>query len=126
MLEPSLVQFSDKDLGKLAKVILFIYRMLGLIKVTEKRTLEKDKSLVYYESSNFTIINYYLIKMGPTREDKLTFNLLLVQVNKLPSRKIIYFRVFFNMIRKSLLRELLMLFSFPVCTIRQPDIERPD
>ncbi len=92
-MEPSKVQFSEKDLKKpLSKLIFFFYSLLGLIKVTETtsddvgETKKKDNNklgkIVQYESSNFTLINFYLIKMGPTREDRLTFNLLVVQVNK--------------------------------------------
>ena len=86
------MQFSEKELTKLSRVIFFVYRLLGLIRVTEKRVEgEKEKNVALYESSNFTIINFYLIKMGPTREYKLTFNLLMVQV-KLQ----FYHRVYFN------------------------------
>jgi hypothetical protein len=92
-MEPSKVQFSDKDLKTpLSKFIFFVYRLLGLIKVTETtsvdvgETKKKDNNklttIVQYESSNFTLINFYLIRMGPTREDRLTFNLLAVQVNE--------------------------------------------
>ena len=90
-MEPSKVQFSDKDLKTpLSKFIFFVYRLLGLIKVTEttsvdvgetkKKDHNKLTTIAQYESSNFTLINFYLIKMGPTREDRLTFNLLVVQV----------------------------------------------
>lgn len=79
MLEPSQVEFSDKDLKKpFAKLIFATYRLLGLIRVNEKKNNESKQQ---YESSNFTLINFYLIKMGPTREDRLTFNLLILQVN---------------------------------------------
>ena len=90
-MEPSKVQFSEKDLkSPLSKLIFFVYRLFGLIKVTEttsddvgetkKKENNKLATIVQYESSNFTLINFYLIKMGPTREDRLTFNLLVVQV----------------------------------------------
>ena len=80
MLEPSIVQFYDKDLSALSKLIFYVFRLFGLIRVTQKEVDDAKGKLILYESSNFTIINFYLIKMGPTREDKLTFNLLVVQV----------------------------------------------
>lgn len=87
MLEPSVVVFYEKDLSKISKVIFVVFRALGFIRVTEKlveevsdKKSDKKSSQMSYESSNFTIINFYLIKMGPTREGKLTTNLLLLQV----------------------------------------------
>lgn len=88
MLEPSVVVFYEKDLSKISKVIFVVFRALGFIRVTEKlveevsdKKSDKKSSQMCYESSNFTIINFYLIKMGPTREGKLTTNLLLLQVS---------------------------------------------
>ena len=72
--------FYDKDLSKLAKLMLYIIRTLRFIRVTEKL----DEGKICYESSNFTIINFYLTIMGPTREDKLTRNLMIIQVNLHP------------------------------------------
>lgn len=86
MLENSVVVFYDKDLSKISKLIFLIFRTLRFIKVTEKvvdETVDKNgqkSKQICYESSNFTIINYYLTIMGPTKEDKLTFHLLIVQV----------------------------------------------
>ena len=87
MLENSVVVFYDKDLSKISKLIFLIFRTLRFIKVTEKvvdETVDKNgqkSKQICYESSNFTIINYYLTIMGPTKEDKLTFHLLIVQVS---------------------------------------------
>lgn len=67
----------EKDFNKISKLLFVLFRTLGLIKVTVKKDNDGN---VCYESSNFTIINFYLIWMGPTREDKLTFNLLILQV----------------------------------------------
>ena len=40
-MEPSKVQFSDKDLKTpLSKFIFFVYRLLGLIKVTETTSVD--------------------------------------------------------------------------------------
>lgn len=80
MLEPSTVEFQEKDLKFLSKLIFKVFRLFGLIKVTEKVNTENNKQIITYESSNFTIINFYLIKMGPTREGILTRNLMIIQV----------------------------------------------
>jgi UDP-N-acetylglucosamine--dolichyl-phosphate N-acetylglucosaminephosphotransferase len=80
LLEPSTVEFQEKDLKFLSKLIFRVFRFFGLIKVNEKVNVENNKKLVIYESSNFTIINFYLIKMGPTKEGVLTRNLMIIQV----------------------------------------------
>jgi len=74
------VVFFDKDLTSLSRRILAVYRFVGLVRVVET---SKD-GLVCYESSNFTLINYYLVKMGPTGEGKLTNQLLIIQVGDVP------------------------------------------
>jgi UDP-N-acetylglucosamine--dolichyl-phosphate N-acetylglucosaminephosphotransferase len=79
-LEPSTVTFYDKDMSRLAKLIFVLYRLFGLIKVNEKLIDEKDKKNICYESSNFTIINFFLNIIGPTREGRLTFGLIILQV----------------------------------------------
>ena len=81
-MEPSQVVFYAKDLNKISKLLFWVFRSFGLVKVTEKLVDEHDKENICYESSNFTLINFYLTKMGPTGEGKLTFNLLIVQVFK--------------------------------------------
>jgi UDP-N-acetylglucosamine--dolichyl-phosphate N-acetylglucosaminephosphotransferase len=58
--------------------------LFKLIRVTEKvvEEIEKDnskKKFIQYESTNFTIINFYLTIVGPTKENKLTFSLLIIQ-----------------------------------------------
>jgi hypothetical protein len=78
-LEPSTVVFYEKDLKLLSKIIFYTFRKLQLINVTEKKDIKSGN--ICFESSNFTLINFYLIWAGPTKEDKLTFNLLIVQVN---------------------------------------------
>lgn len=79
-LEPSTVTFYDKDMSRLAKLIFVLYRLFGLIQVNEKLIDEKDKKNICYESSNFTIINFFLNIIGPTREGRLTFGLIILQV----------------------------------------------
>lgn len=85
LLEPSTVEFCDKDLSKLGKLIFLVFRLVRVIRVSEKVVDEehKDKSkgkTVHYVSTNFTIINLYLNVMGPTRENVLTRNLMILQV----------------------------------------------
>ncbi|RNA15523.1 UDP-N-acetylglucosamine--dolichyl-phosphate N-acetylglucosaminephosphotransferase [Brachionus plicatilis] len=79
LLEPSVVQFYDKDLSKISQLIFKVFRLFRFIRVTEKLD-DKDKKLVQYESSNFTIINFYLTVFGPKREDQLTKQLLTLQI----------------------------------------------
>lgn len=78
--EPSVVVFYEKDMSKLSKLIFVVFRLFGLIRVNEKVTIEKDKKIISYESSNFTLINFYLTKFGPLNEGTLTTHLLIVQV----------------------------------------------
>jgi UDP-N-acetylglucosamine--dolichyl-phosphate N-acetylglucosaminephosphotransferase len=83
LLEPSVVQFNEHDVSKLSMFIFSVWRAFGFIKVT-KKTVEdendKNRKITTYESSNFTLINLYLVIMGPTRENRLTINLLVLQV----------------------------------------------
>lgn len=75
-LEPSTVVFQEKDLSKLSKVMFVLFRTFRFIHVTEKTV---DGALCY-ESTNFTLINFYLTLVGPTGEGSLTFQLLVLQV----------------------------------------------
>lgn len=81
-LEPSVTVFQEKDLSQLSKIIFKVFRLFRFIKVTEKIVdgSSETKGQIQYESSNFTLINLYLIHMGSTREDKLTKHLLVLQV----------------------------------------------
>lgn len=75
-LEPSTVVFQDKDLSKLSKVMFALFRTFRLVHVTEKTV----DGAVCYESTNFTLINFYLTLVGPSGEGSLTFQLLVLQV----------------------------------------------
>jgi hypothetical protein len=98
-MEPSTVEFSEHELGKLSKFVFTIYRVLGLIRVVESEVnIDADDKLMKkksskddrvnqiankgkrYVSSNFTLINFYLNLVGPKRENELTTHLLIVQV----------------------------------------------
>ena len=81
LLEPSTVEFCDKDLSRLGKLIFWAFRLVRVIRVSEKIVDDhKEKRVVHYTSTNFTIINLYLNIMGATREDRLTRNLMILQV----------------------------------------------
>lgn len=80
LLEPSTVEFYDKDLSLIGKLIFIVFRIFRLIKVTETVESDRKKEAIKYTSSNFTIINLYLTIMGPTRENVLTRNLIVLQV----------------------------------------------
>jgi hypothetical protein len=83
LLEPSVVQFSDREVSKLSMFIFTVWRTFGFVRVTQKTVeddKDKNKKITHYESTNFTLINLYLVIMGPTKENKLTFSLLVVQV----------------------------------------------
>lgn len=54
--------------------ILANFPVLPLIK------LEKDDSGVIVESTNFTILNLWLVWFGPKREDRLAVELLIMQM----------------------------------------------
>ena len=75
--------FNENDLGKLGLLFFHVWRMFGFIKVSKKTSEnenDKNKKIIIYESSNFTLINLYLVIMGPTRENKVTLHLLILQV----------------------------------------------
>lgn len=78
-LEPSVAQFEDKDLNKLSRFILFIFKLFRLISVKKTKVQLKDKEIIQYEVSNFTLINLSLNIMGPTHEKTLTMRLLIFQ-----------------------------------------------
>jgi hypothetical protein len=84
------VTFHAKDLSKLAMLMFVVARKLRLVKVHERvvdddlnasASAKKVPKTIQYESSNFTIINFYLTIVGPTNEKWLTIHLLILQVN---------------------------------------------
>ena len=77
-LEPSVVQFGDKDLGAISRLIFKVFTTFRLIKV--RKIEDKDNKGLNYEATNFTIINFALNILGPTHERTLTIILLIVQV----------------------------------------------
>jgi len=77
-LEPSVVQFGDKDLGTLSRIIFKLFKLLRFIRVREIE--DKENKCVNYEATNFTIINFALNILGPTHEQTLTIILLTLQI----------------------------------------------
>ena len=105
--------FYEKDLSKLSRIIFVIFRTLRFIKVTEKlvddsvdKKSGKKSGQICYESSNFTLINFYLTLIGPTKEDTLTFHLLIIQVI------LIFWSFFFNAL--IMFSWIIFIFNFKV------------
>lgn len=74
------MNFTDKDLNKISKLIFYVFRTLRLTKVKETIEQNKDHTIFKYEATNFTIINVFLNILGPTHERTLTTILLVLQV----------------------------------------------
>ncbi|KAI9693023.1 MAG: tunicamycin resistance protein [Bathelium mastoideum] len=73
LLEPSMADFTQKPLRPPVEVVLNMMGKLRLLKV------EKNEEGRVVRSSNFTIINLWLVWFGPMREDKLAMGLLAMQ-----------------------------------------------
>ena len=77
LLEPSVTKWEkDSPPSKLQTLFLNIlasFPVLPLIK------LERDDSGEIFESTNFTILNLWLVWFGPKREDRLAIELLIMQ-----------------------------------------------
>ncbi|KAL9090524.1 MAG: hypothetical protein Q9165_005285 [Trypethelium subeluteriae] len=73
-LEPSTADFTQKPLRPLVEVVV---KMLGKIKLLQ---IEEDEKGKVIRSSNFTIINLWLVWFGPMREDRLAMGLLGMQI----------------------------------------------
>lgn len=100
-LEPSVVQFGDKDLGTISRIIFKVFTVLRFIKVKEIE--DKENKGVKYEATNFTIINFALNIMGPTHEQTLTIRLLILQVYILTVYKYFYKNIIFSFFKGFLL-----------------------
>ncbi|XP_043277701.1 UDP-N-acetylglucosamine--dolichyl-phosphate N-acetylglucosaminephosphotransferase [Venturia canescens] len=73
-LDPSTTTFRRSDLNIIARFVMWIFRTLRIVDWSE------DKSGVI-KCNNLTLINFVLVKLGPTREPNLTKILLLVQAS---------------------------------------------
>ena len=74
LLEPSMADFTQKPLKPPVELVLKVMGKLRLLKV------EENERGAVTGSSNFTIINLWLVWFGPMREDKLAMGLLTMQI----------------------------------------------
>ena len=74
LLEPSMADFTQKPLRPPVELVMKMMGTLGLLKV------EQNGEGRIIRSSNFTIINLWLVWFGPMREDKLAMGLLGMQL----------------------------------------------
>lgn len=85
LLHPSRAEFKDKRPTALATLVLRIFSALGLVQ------LEFDeRSGEVARTTNLTILNVFLLRLGPMREDSLTKVLIATQVS---SRLLLLFGV---------------------------------
>ncbi len=76
LLHPSKAEFKDKRPSKLATLVLRVFSGLGLVElVVDQKTGEIESS------TNLTILNVFLLRLGPMREDSLTRVLIATQVS---------------------------------------------
>jgi UDP-N-acetylglucosamine--dolichyl-phosphate N-acetylglucosaminephosphotransferase len=78
-LEASVTKFKMSDLNYLGKLSMAVLRVLHLVHWVEKKYSTNDKE-TYVECNNLTLINFVLIRNGPTHEATLTTILLSIQV----------------------------------------------
>lgn len=73
LLEPSVTEWQHPP-SRLIALLLNLLELLRLVKV------ERNGKGEIVESTNFTILNLWLVWFGPTREDKLAMNIIALQV----------------------------------------------
>ncbi|KAJ8520858.1 hypothetical protein ONZ45_g2377 [Pleurotus djamor] len=74
LLHPSKAMF-ERPPSRLSTLLLRVFAMLGLAEITPH-----PKSGVILETTNLTILNFLLVRLGPMTEKKLVKTLMLVQV----------------------------------------------
>ncbi|RPD64366.1 N-acetylglucosaminephosphotransferase [Lentinus tigrinus ALCF2SS1-7] len=75
LLYPSKAEFKEKRPSKLATLVLRLFSALGLVELAiDVKTGEIESS------TNLTILNVFLLRLGPMREDGLTRVLIATQV----------------------------------------------
>ncbi|CDO70859.1 hypothetical protein BN946_scf184801.g52 [Trametes cinnabarina] len=75
LLHPSRVELKEKRPSWLASLVLRVFSALGLVELTlDERTGE------IAQTTNLTILNVFLIRLGPMREDSLTRVLIATQL----------------------------------------------
>lgn len=74
LLYPSLTSFSERPPSRLATILLHIFKKLGLVQLTES----SDGKLA--ATTNLTILNVFLVRLGPMSEKRLVQTLIATQV----------------------------------------------
>ncbi|KTW28059.1 hypothetical protein T552_01921 [Pneumocystis carinii B80] len=73
LLEPSMIMFSKKP-SLLCRIILKIFSKLGFVRLKIDPITKEIQG-----TTNLTIINFLLVRLGPRREDKLTIIIMGIQ-----------------------------------------------
>ncbi|XP_060585630.1 UDP-N-acetylglucosamine--dolichyl-phosphate N-acetylglucosaminephosphotransferase-like [Ruditapes philippinarum] len=74
--EMSRAVFKESELKPLGKLCFFIYKLVGVVHITENKGTEGT----YYECNNLTLINLVLKFCGPLHERTLVSILLIMQI----------------------------------------------
>ena len=76
LLHPSKAEFKERRPTKLATLVLRLFSALGLVELTvDVKTGEIEST------TNLTLLNVFLLRLGPMREDSLTRVLIATQVS---------------------------------------------
>ena len=78
LLHPSTMTFEDKPPSGLATPVL---RLLAAVGLTKLKTQPQDGMIL--EASNLTILNVFLVRLGPMTEKRLVQTLIGTQVSAL-------------------------------------------
>ena len=84
LLHPSVAEFKEKRPSGLATLVLRVFSALGLVRLSVDAQTGAITS-----TTNLTILNVFLLRLGPMREDSLTRVLMVTQV----SRRVLNWRV---------------------------------
>ncbi|TBU26006.1 N-acetylglucosaminephosphotransferase [Dichomitus squalens] len=76
LLHPSRAEFKDKRPSRLSTLVLRLYSALGLVDLAFD-----EKTGEIASTTNLTILNVFLLRFGPRREDSLTRVLISTQVS---------------------------------------------
>lgn len=77
LLYPSTAEFKDHPPSRLAALILRVCSTLGFVQLAED-----PKTHEITETTNLTILNFFLLRFGPMREDSLVKVLISSQVRR--------------------------------------------
>ena len=75
LLYPSKARYEKKPASPLAMLILKVFSALHLVQ------LSTDKETGQLETTNLTILNVFLVNLGPMKEDTLVKTLISTQVS---------------------------------------------